>query len=527
MPGAVIATSIGGTATATYLTAGSKTISLTVTDAGGLTNTTTSSVAVLSPPNQAPVVTIAAPTSGSSVVAGSPVTFDGAGVDAEDGALSGASLVWTSNIGGQFATGKSGSISTLAVGTHTLTLTAKDSQGATSSSSVTLTITAANKPPVAAITSPSASVSVVQGTAVTFSGTGTDPEDGALSGTSMLWTSSIAGAIGNGASFSTSTLAIGAHVITLTAKDAQGLSATATVAVDVTAKPPAAPNKSPVAVVTSPAPGISIAQGTPLTLVGSASDAEDGVLSGASLVWRSSVNSQLGTGETVYVPTLSIGTHVITLTAKDSQGATFSRSVVLYVTAAPANHPPVAAITSPMSGSSIVQGAALSLTGSAADPEDGALSGSSLVWTSNLAGIIGTGVSVSNSSLIVGTHVITLTATDSKGATSAVSRTITITANQPPVATIALPNIGASTVQGSAIAFSGTAIDPEDGALSGLSLVWTSSLTGMIGTGASFSTSALSVGTHTITLTATDSRGATNSDSRSVTITANQAPTAV
>ena len=67
--------------------------------------------------------------------------------------------------------------------------------------------------------------------------------------------------------------------------------------------------------------------------------------------------------------------------------------------------------------------------------------------------------------------------------------------------------------------FTGTGTDPEDGALSGASLVWTSDLDGQFGTSGSVTTSGLSIGVHTITLTVTDSNGGTDTDQITVTIT--------
>jgi len=109
-------------------------------------------------------------------------------------------------------------------------------------------------------------------------------------------------------------------------------------------------------------------------------------------------------------------------------------NLLLYVgflagaTPPPPNQPPTATITAPANGASFTQGGTVTFTGTGTDPEDGALSGASLVWTSSLNGQIGTGASVSTASLSVGTHVVTLTAKDSKGATSVASRTVTVTA---------------------------------------------------------------------------------------------------
>ena len=95
--------------------------------------------------------------------------------------------------------------------------------------------------------------------------------------------------------------------------------------------------------------------------------------------------------------------------------------------------------------------------------------------------------------------------------------TVQAPVNNPPTVSITAPADGTSVTDGTSIGFSGTANDTEDGNISG-SLSWTSSLDGNIGSGGSFNAT-LSVGTHTITASATDSGGASDSDSITVTVT--------
>jgi hypothetical protein len=138
---------------------------------------------------------------------------------------------------------------------------------------------------------------------------------------------------------------------------------------------------------------------------------------------------------------------------------------------------------------------------------------------SSVDGDIGTGASFTRDDLSVAYHVITLTATDSDGASESDSVTIRIRIpNQPPAVGITNPSDGATFDRETPVTFEGGAIDPEDGVLTGSRLVWTSSIDDAIGTGSSFTLDYLSVGTHTITLTATDSGGISASDSISIEI---------
>ncbi len=99
--------------------------------------------------------------------------------------------------------------------------------------------------------------------------------------------------------------------------------------------------------------------------------------------------------------------------------------------------------------------------------------------------------------------------TDSGGLAGSASVTITVApavANTPPAVAIATPVTGSTFVRGRTIAFIGSATDAQDGNI-GSGLTWSSNLDGVIGSGASFSTSVLRGGSHVITASVADSGG--------------------
>jgi hypothetical protein len=87
-----------------------------------------------------PVATIFSPGDGETRPAATPVVFVGGANDPEDGALSGAALVWCSDLDGEFGTG--GSLNAmLSAGQHIVTLSATDSDGNTGADQISLTMT--------------------------------------------------------------------------------------------------------------------------------------------------------------------------------------------------------------------------------------------------------------------------------------------------------------------------------------------------------------------------------------------------
>lgn len=92
--------------------------------------------------------------------------------------------------------------------------------------------------------------------------------------------------------------------------------------------------------------------------------------------------------------------------------------------------------------------------------------------------------------------------------------------NDPPVVEIVAPADGAQFSLGEVVTLEGTANDPEDGPLAGFpSTEWTSDLDGLIGNFAT-QNAQLSVGTHEITWSATDSEGETSTASITIHVVA-------
>ena len=277
-------------------------------------------------------------------------------------------------------------------------------------------------------------------------------------------------------------------------------------------------NTAPTATITAPADGSSFQQNTPVTFTGTANDAEQGNLT-ANLVWTSNTQGNIGSGGSFTYSNLAVGTHIITATVTDNGGLQGSAVRTITITAGP-NTAPTVTITAPTAGASFQQNTPVTFTGTASDAEQDNLP--ALVWTSNTQGTIGTGDSFTRSDLTVGTHIITAAVTDKGGLTGTATRTITITGTPPtntaPTATITAPADGGSFQQDTPVTFAGTASDAEQGDLTA-SLVWTSNTQGTIGSGGTFTRSNLTLGTHIITATVTDSGGLQGTATRTIMIT--------
>ncbi len=362
---------------------------------------------------------------------------------------------------------------------------------------------AQNTAPVVAITAPADGTSAMAGVPMTFKGTATDAESGDLSAR-IAWSSSIDGPLGVGATLTVPALSPGQHVVTAHVADASGAAADARITVLV--------GHRPTVTIGAPADGaIVVTTSMPLHFTGSATDAEDGDVT-PSLLWLSNVDGPLGSGGSFDVASLSVGKHTIRAIATDSTKTTGETSIAIRVRTP--NVAPVVTIASPANGFTVDAGTPIAFAGSAQDDFDGNLT-SQLAWSSSIDGPLFTGAS-KTVLLHEGVHTIHAAVTDSDHATGAADVTVTVRPT-PPVVAIAKPATTDLLFAGNPIAFSASALDATEGDMSA-KLVWTSSIGGQIGTGASFSVSTLAPGTHTIRAAVTDASGLVGSAQETIVV---------
>jgi phage gpG-like protein len=416
---------------------GTNTITYTAVDEAGNSTTATRTVNITD--GMAPVITILGD---NPMTLLQNQTYNEPGATAQD------------NEDGNVAATPSGSVDTSVIGTNTITYTATDSTGNSSTATRTVNVTDGVAPVITILGDNP--MSIPQNVDYNEPGaTAQDNEDGNVT------------AYPSG---SVNTSEVGTNTITYTATDSAGNSTTATRTVNVT---------------DGVAPVITILGDNPMALIQNSTYNEPGATA------QDDEDGNVAATPSGSVNTSEVGTNTITYTATDSTGNSSTATRTVNITDGVA---PVITITgdNPMT---LIQNSTYNEPGATAqDNEDGNV-------TAYPSGSVNTSE--------VGTNTITYTATDVAGNSATATRTVNITDGVAPVITILGAN-PLSLLQNSTYNEPGaTAQDNEDGNVA-------ATPSGSVDTSV--------IGTNTITYTAIDAAGNSSTATRTVNVTDGVAP---
>jgi len=380
--------------TATFSQAGVYRVTLTVTDAFGLSDPTPDTRVIVVQPsitsNQAPIGSILSPATNVEINAGGFVNFAGMGTDV-DGVVT--SYIW--NFAGGAANSSlqnPGNVVFSTPGVYLVSLTVVDATGVADTTPEYVAITVrggntgtpnnnpTNSAPNGEIVSPATDITIAAGTSFNFSGTAFD-----VDGNSPLkyyW--NFAGASPNSSQINPGFITFdqpGVYTVSLTVTDSLGMSdlSPSTRVITVTGGGNGN-NLAPESVITLPSVNTTINAGQAVDFMGSGSDPDNN--QPLSFFWNfggAAASSNLQNPGSINFS--NPGIYIVSLTVTDSLGTSDATSATRIITVLPGNNipgsgnnnvnlPPESFINSPAANMTINVGQEIEFTGSGSDPEN-------------------------------------------------------------------------------------------------------------------------------------------------------------
>jgi Ca2+-binding RTX toxin-like protein len=418
------------------------------------------------------------------------------------------------------------------LGTTTITYTAKDAAGNTTTGTQTVTV---KRPPVALAAGPSQSSS--EGATTTFNlgslSAGLGPYTVTVNwgdGTSTTtFTTSSQGALSAAHKFTNDRST--PYTVSVTVTDSASTSSTGTFAVTVA-------NLAPAVTITAPTAGASVSTGTSLTARASFTDPGTADTHTCTIAWgdgtttTGTVSESGGAGTcTASRAYTAAGSYTITIKVTDNAGASASAGVAITVVKAT----PLAATAGP--SQTTTEGAATTFN-------LGSVSGGTGPYTVTVNwgdGTTATTFTASSAGALSAAHTyvndrstpysVSVTVKDATGASMSSSFSATV-ANAPPSVTISSPLSGTTFKSGSSVSFKASFTDPGKSDTHTCTIAWGdgSTSTGTISEsgGAGTCTSShtfKNTGSYTLSVTVKDSGGASASATSTISVTKTGAAT--
>lgn len=477
----------------TYAAAGTFPVKLTVTDPQGLATTKSFSLTVGA--NRNPAATLTA--SQTKVNVGQAISFDGSTSTDRETAQDKLTYAWSFGDGSDASALSTSKVSHsfAADGAYTVTLTVTDTNGKTGTATVAISV-GNTAPTVSATITPQPAYALQQVTLDGSASTDTEtPRD-----LSYSWTfgdGTAATAYGTSPVATHAYAAAGSHTATLRVADPAGAISVKTFTVVVNA------NSEPVAAAAAtPKPAHP---GLPVAFVGSGSADADG--DALTYRWDFADGASAATEDATHTYA-ALGSYAVVLTVTDIHGVSDTDTLNVAVT----NNAPVAAGTASPSTARVGQAVTFSSTGSS-DADGDALS---YLWEFP-NGTSATTASSSHTWNAVGSYAVKLTVTDTYGASSATTITVTVANTAPIAGATASPS---EPHVGQQVTFSSSPSSDADG--DALSYRWEFP-DGSTGTTATTTYTWNTPGSMTVKLTVADAHGATSSKTLAVAVK-NDAP---
>jgi len=474
----------GMTVSHAYANNGNYTVTLTVKDNDDATSSSSAIKIVL---NRAPVAVFTE--SATTVLTGEVINFNASGSYDLDGSI--VSYFWAFGDGTN-ATGITVSHAYIDNGVYTVTLTVKDDDSATASTSATKTVL--NRPPIASFEE--SATRVYTGEIIYFNASSSYDPDGSI--VSYFWSFGD-GTNATGVTVTHAYADNGTYIVTLTVTDNDGATASNSSTKTVL-------NRPPTAIFTESAEAVYT--GEIITFNASGSYDPDGMI--VSYFWAFGDGTN-ATGTIVNHAYADNGVYTVTLTVTDNDGATATASAIKTV----GNRPPIPLFTE--SATTVFTNEIINFNASGSYDPDGTIV--KYFWDFG-DGTNATGVTTGHAYGNDGNYTVTLTITDNDGASASASSTKTVL-NRPPVASFT--ESATKVYTGTVIYFDASASYDPDGTI--LKYFWNFG-DGTNATGVTLGHSYADDGNYTVTLTVTDNDGATGVAMATKTIL-NRSPVAI
>ena len=408
--------------------------------------------------------------------------------------------------------GSTVTITGMARGTATITVTARDPGGLEATQSAMVSVSSANEAPAAVGTLPNQSVSVGRQASVRMASYFDDPDADPLEYDAASSNEGVATSSAAGGTVTITGVAEGNAIVTVTARDPDGLTATQQANVTV-----GAVNQWPSVVGTIPDQSIKAGATAQLDLSSYFSDADGDALTYEASSFSHAVATVSVSGATMTITGVAAGNTQITVTATDPDGLDATQRTT--VTVEPDNLAPEAVGTIPAETVTEGESGTVDVSSYFSDADGDALTHRVASSNANVVEASMSGSTVTITGVSAGTGTVTVTARDPRGLEAVQQLWVTVeSANRAPETRGTIPDQTVEVGETATVNVSTYFTDPDGNTLEYSSATSDRGVATASTSGAVVTLSGVAKGTTTVTVTATDPGGLGAEQRLSVTV---------